>query len=198
MEKIQKALPIVGVMLALSMVAAVPALADEWLAAGAVLTAPSPVDASGVLTFEDSQLGVELECSVVDEGTVGPGADDSITKFTATSCKVLKGMCSSPAVDARHLPWRTEIVSPLFGGFRDEILSSGVGQPGWDFLCFGLVLETCEGSTSTALTNLAGGTVSAVFDSKSAALTCSGSGKTGFILGKMTILSTAGVAITVS
>ena len=91
--------------LALGVVAAAGASANEWLLNGKVLTEELVVPSKGTLRLTDSKTtvgSVSVECTVHDEETFGPGKSGKVTKVTgpsgelALSCATVSGTCSSP------------------------------------------------------------------------------------------------------
>jgi hypothetical protein len=143
---------------------------------------------------------VTIECNGTDEGTVGPGSKDQLTKATATACKTLKGICESPVAHALHLPWNTTLET-VGGEVRDKIENSGAGAPGWDVTCvvggFIKVEDECTGETTTAVANVSGG-VALTFDAKSAKANCTrGGAGEGSVLGKDLVENPTGVQLSV-
>jgi hypothetical protein len=156
----------------------------------------------GELELEDSESSigaVRVKCTVVSEGTAGPEKKDTITSATLSSCKVVKGTCGSPTAVAVHLPWNTELTEPTEGEIRDNIKNSGSGLPGYTVTCTVIikVKDTCEGETSTKITNnFSSSLVEATFEKKSPKATCSLSKKvSGSVEGTLKTKSKSGVAI---
>lgn len=82
---------VVGALLALAVPAMASAAPAKWKVGGVEVTAPTPIKASGSLTFEAQ--GSTIKCNVSAEGTinnVGGVGVNSITKFLidASSCVV--------------------------------------------------------------------------------------------------------------
>jgi hypothetical protein len=145
----------------------------------------------GSLKLADKKAGTEIECEGTDEGTVGPGNKDEVTKVEATKCKFIKsGSCeASKAVTAKavELPWITELYEPEAGKIRDHVKAhAGGGAPGWKVECTvgGIfkVQDTCTNESNTAMNNVAGG-VEAVFDAKTPKAKCSLGGEEGEVKG---------------
>jgi hypothetical protein len=169
----------------------------EWVA---VATA-TEATAEGTLEFEDSKtsLGaVRISCKVSGTGKIGPESSDSIEKMVASSCKVVKGTCGSPTVEAVHLPWATELSEPS-GAVRDNFKSSGAGLPGWKTTCTVIikVTDTCEGEMSAAMTNnVTEGLVEAIFDKVSPKAACSQSKEsTGSVEGTLKIVAKQAIRV---
>jgi hypothetical protein len=159
----------------------------EWVE----IKAATKVTEEGELEFEDSKtsLGaVRLKCKVVSVGTVGPGAEDTIEKVTTSGCKVVKGTCGSPTVEAIHLPWKTELTE-IGGEVRDVLKSGGTGLPGYKSTCTVIikVTDTCEAETNAGVGySLTEGFAEVKFDPKSPKATCTQSKeKTGTVEGTL-------------
>ncbi len=135
------------------------------------------VISAGTLKLTDTKGGltggvVTVECSGTDEGTVGPGKYNRITKITvANPCRNVTGCVGTITAEARNLPWQTELFETE-GKVRDSVVSEVAGKfPGWKVEC--TLSDTCEGNTTTAMTNnTSNNTVDAVFDANSAVVKC--------------------------
>lgn len=58
--------------------------AAEWLLNGATIVSPVPVETPGEVTLDVLVLGalaVDIRCSLIFDGTVGPGATDLVEKI---------------------------------------------------------------------------------------------------------------------
>jgi hypothetical protein len=136
---------------------------------------------AGTLKLTDTKGGltggvVTVECSGTSTGTVGPGKYDRITTITvANPCRNITGCVGTIKAEARNLPWQTELFETE-GKVRDSVVSEVAGKfPGWKVEC--TLSDTCEGNTTTAIVNnTSNNTVEAVFDAKSAVVTCSRGG----------------------
>jgi hypothetical protein len=175
--------------LALSIIAAASASAapvweEETFGVWSEIKVKAKFEGTSIVTLLDEGTGIELECEGFNGGTVGPGSGSEITNLTTNKCIVLKGPCASAASTAPNLPWKAKLV--LAGTeIRDEIENGGKGEPGWNFVCGGAVVDTCTAKMSTAMFNFVPtGKVEEVFDAKSPKTNCSagGAGK-GKILG---------------
>jgi hypothetical protein len=133
---------------------------DEWLSNGVEITSPLAAEneSTGAIMLEDSGLGVEVEITIGEKGTVGPIEKDLIETVTILSSKFVKaGACTVlESVQAVNLPWTTELY--LAGAtFRDHILTETPEKaPGWLVECktiFGKVVDTCTGNISTLVEN---------------------------------------------
>jgi hypothetical protein len=177
--------------LAIGAAAAAGASAHEWLLNGGSIASAKTVMSTGLFSLEDTKAtggAVAVHCKGFDTGTVGPGAADLVSKFTAealgtndkVSCTFVKtGLCKSgttPTALAVHLPWHTEIY--LAGAeVRDMVTEDGAGEPGWAVTCTnalgGQTTDTCTISLDSAgLANVTGG-VDALFEEHSQSTNCS-------------------------
>jgi hypothetical protein len=108
---------------------------------------------------------IKQKCQVIEDGTVGPGKADEITKILNTKegeiteanpveCEVTEGgsLCTKPAtVSPDNLPWNTELATS--GG--DLLKSSGAGNPGWLLKCANGLENLCtKAETLLSLENL--------------------------------------------
>ena len=172
------------------------ALQGKWLANGGEITTTITSDTSGELLFEDMGAAgkPDVVCSILFEGTVGPGSSDSIEKIvdlenkSPLKCTDKNGICSTPvAVTPLHLPWST-LLTVDGETLRDGISNSGAGEAGYTVDCnslLGLVEDTCEGNTSGKVTNVEGG-VEDSFEEGSISVNCTlGGAGQGLIEGKM-------------
>jgi hypothetical protein len=174
------------------------------------IASPTAVKSKGRLELTDEKGGplgggVTVRCPKnseaegLNEGTVGPGSTDEITKITDAAgktpiaCETVAGICPAP-VTAKpiHLPW----VTKLLANGRDEIVSGTGGEPGWEVSCNGTI-DICQGKTNTAVTNVTGG-VDLTFDANSPNVNCSrgGAGK-GKVRGTVHVLNPTGVVLSV-
>jgi hypothetical protein len=171
------------------------------------------VSSKGRLELTDEKGGVfgeeikvrcpkNSEAEGIDEGWVGPGSADEVTKITDAAGKVLincepvTGICPTPVTaEAIHLPWQTKL-EVIGGEIRDVIVSGTGGAPGWKVSCNGTI-DTCEGSTNTAVSNVSTG-VDLTFDLKSPKVTCSrGGAGMGKVSGTDHVLNPTGVQLSV-
>jgi hypothetical protein len=137
----------------------------QWLAEGKALAVALASETKGELLLESTNgggLGVKVDvlCSGVFDGTVGPGAEDQILELLTLE-KVLTTLekpllncvvgqnCTEPEISAANLPWLTRLelmgteAEPLF---LDVIENGGPGNPGWEVTCLILgvtVTEVC-------------------------------------------------------
>jgi hypothetical protein len=153
------------------------ASAHEWKLHGSPLLTSKAFYESGKISFEDTTVGAELGCSVVEEGTVGAGAAGKITKITSpsganlVSCESAR-FCRQPAsIEALHLPWSAELVE-LEGELRNVITTKGAE---WKIQCFALGenwVNDCGVSLNMGVKNVTKG-VEEFYDGKSARTSCS-------------------------
>lgn len=184
-------------------------LPAEWLANGEKITTPLAADSVGTLVLSDTKSGITVECSGLFEGTVGPGAADTITKVvglgageelfimcTTTVGNILCTVGTLAEVMAVNLPWTTEALLATETEFRDDITAGTGGNPGYEVECKGFK-DTCTGVTSAKATNVTGG-VEGLFEEKSENATCSiGGAGAGTVRGSG-VTSVSGVTLTIS
>ena len=176
---------------AIGAVASAASSAAVWRINGTEITTAKKAKSKGTLKLADTGAGTEIECEGKDEGTVGAGSKDEVTKIEATNCKFIKaGSCeASKPVTAKavNLPWKTELYEPKSGEIRDHIKAT-TGEVGWAVECtvFGVfkIQDECKAAESnTAMTNVTGG-VDATFDATTPKANCSVGGTgTGSVLG---------------
>lgn len=170
-------------------IAASAAFAEhEWLFNGgpvtSELTVLSETEEVGGLLLEDMKgglfgEGIDVLCSGLDEGTVGPGGKDLVTKIfdlegresppNEIICESMSASCGAPVeVLPVNLPWSTELFLNGLGEFRDLVGPGNGGEPGWSVTChtsIGPVTDTCTGHTNVAVSNTTEGDVLITFDS---------------------------------
>ncbi|HSZ70042.1 MAG TPA: hypothetical protein VK756_06750 [Solirubrobacteraceae bacterium] len=126
MKTIKTLLVALTAVLALTAVSATAASAHAWKEQGKILKAAVKFHSTQELRFSEKS-GLELECAVVEEGTVGPGAAGEITSAKASECHSLAGCEASHSIEVEAysgLPWKTELVT-LYEGLRNRITTSG-------------------------------------------------------------------------
>jgi len=147
-------------------VAAASAETAEWLCANALVAKECLIlsENLSVMTFQDRNAESEVQCevgAVTDEGWVGPGAEDEVTKvaFNSANCKAsgkalnLKeeektNKCTSlESIGPVDLPWHSvlELINTVAW---DTLKESSVanGPPGYEIMCktlIGLVTDRC-------------------------------------------------------
>jgi hypothetical protein len=215
MRKIQ----IVGLALvavfALSAVAASSAFAHEWLFNGQPITGTEKTVLSEStalnLLLEDMKGGVfgeavDVLCSGLDEGKVGPGAADLVTTITdlagkvpPVSCETMSGTCPEPLASPDFLPWHTELFLNAKEEFRDLVGPGTGGEPGWNVTCKGIfgepIEDLCTGHTNVLVENAAENDVIATFDAVSMEepANCGrGGAKEGLVEGSILFMSDEG------
>lgn len=170
------------------------ASAREWLLDGKSLAVKTLVHGTGTFFQKDSKGGVfgeavEIECSDVGHGFVGPGALDELDEATATGCKTITGICPSPLITAVNISWMSELIA-AGSELRDLVGAGTGGEPGWVVECGGIAEDTCTGMTTTGVDNLSAD-VDLLFDAKSEKLNCSRGGNgAGVIKGGWLLLQT--------
>jgi hypothetical protein len=170
------------------------------------------VESKGTLTLADTKGGifgeeVKIECSGFGEGTVGPGTEGEITNITAEKggtnktikCKTLAGICPSPELESRNLPWETELVQT-----EKEIRAYAHahpkgGLPGLIVNCSGTQDECVEGHASAKISNAKNGQeVEAERDARSGLQNCTrGGAGSGIIVGVISVKQKNGHALRV-
>jgi hypothetical protein len=111
------------VVFALGVSAVASASAAEWLVGG-VAANKAPSEGNGMLIFVDSKINLSMECSGIFDGTIGPGAADSVTEVLTLGkvaaslaaplvCTALGGCeaAGKTEVAPEGLPWTTELTS---------------------------------------------------------------------------------------
>jgi hypothetical protein len=172
------------------------------------LTTTEKATSVATFTLKDTKTlagTAQITCSLTDEGTIGPGSHGTITKINieAKNCKAEKVCENVEEVEAKNLPWHTEMYETE-DTVRDK-LSASSGQLGWKIKCktaLGSKTDEClteEGKTySTSMESAPGGLVDAFFEEESGKAKCSEGGKeSGEISGIDTIKSAGGRAIKV-
>ncbi|MGA7704084.1 MAG: hypothetical protein WB998_04225 [Solirubrobacteraceae bacterium] len=138
--------------LAFGVVGAVSASAAQWLADEKPITEALASTIEGEITLGFTNMGKlgiksKVLCSGMFDGTVGPGAADSITEVLSLTdvlvtlsapltCTPVE-TCTSATVAPVGLPWKTELSS-----VTDDELFNG----GWEVVCkttLGTFEETC-------------------------------------------------------
>ena len=148
--------------------------ADEWLANGAAISVELAAQTSAemLLQSEGPLSLIDVLCSWLYDGTVGPGGKDLVTSFLNLSgeltseltCVIDEGsMCkeSLMLLLPLNLPWETEIELMEGTIFLDKILNAG-NNPGYLLRCTNIFTEKvetygCVGNTSVVLKNTASG-----------------------------------------
>lgn len=164
--------------------------ADEWLANGAPIATELAAQTSVEMLLETTGIfleHVDVLCSWIYDGTVGPGSKDLVTDFLTLSGELLEllygpesllvlpmavecvveegGMCKENLLwlGTINLPWETEIELMEGSVFLDKTLNAG-GNPGFLIVCQSALSgmweeEECTGNTSDTLKNLSEGGV---------------------------------------
>ncbi|MGN6587852.1 MAG: hypothetical protein ACTHKT_10360 [Solirubrobacterales bacterium] len=172
--------------------------APQWTLNGATIVKALAVTGTGTLEFTDTNGLVgpfTIHCTLTTTGTAGPGAADTTSTITVSSCTTVAGTCGSPSASPVNLPWRTELAT-IGGVVRDKITSDGKGAPGYTLLCTigGLrVSDTCTSERGQPKVTLNTSPVPIEFDAGSGTLDCSiGGAGTGHIRGTILVKSSAG------
>ncbi len=201
-------------------------LLAEWLLTGAVITTPDLVEIDGelnLINLDGGGLGVTIEilCSGILDGTVGPASADLITellnlaeeKISGTALSGLELVCTdtknceNPLVWAEELPWETELelMEGVTGGpfFVDLILN---GRYYAECTLLGTKMnELCSApEVAVQATNEEPGTVTLLFSDSFQELAglklgaCGSNAETAEITGEGLILVFGGGQLTVS
>jgi hypothetical protein len=200
-------------------------LLAEWLEAGAAISSAKLVDGEGeinIVNLDGGGLGVTIEllCSGIGVGTVGPASEGTTTAFLNLAGEEISGVpltglalectnsknCTEPLVWAEELPWKGELELMEDG---TEILFVGLGFKGAMYsecLVAGIsVSELCTVAVAAGeLTNEAGGTVDGVASDAFQELAglklgeCAGHAEVAEVSGLGLLLLTSGNALTVS
>jgi hypothetical protein len=126
MKTIKMLFVALAAVLALTAISATAVSAHTWKQKGTVLKAAVKFHSTQELRFSE-KTGLEIECAVVEEGTVGPGAAGEITSVKAKECHSIRGCEASHSIEVEAysgLPWKTELVT-LYEGLRNQITTTG-------------------------------------------------------------------------
>jgi hypothetical protein len=129
------------------------ATAHEWLKNGQPLTKSVNVTQKATYKWEQYGTRIEFSCTVEEKGTVGPGAAGQITSIKEVECHYLNGCQGPVTIEARKLPWNTELQT-FEGGVGNHITSS---QPEWRWECEFVGeqrTETCAAVPTLSVKNL--------------------------------------------
>jgi hypothetical protein len=173
--------------------------APQWTLNGAAIGSAVAKSGAGTfeLTDENGFFGstVTVKCTLTLTGTAGPGAADTISTLTISSCTTVSGVCGSPTAGAANLPWKTELAT-IGGVVRDKILNDGKGSPGYWVSCIivgNTIKDTCTSERLQPAVTLNTSPVPLVFDAGSGTLDCTlGGAGSGHIRGTITLKSSAG------
>jgi hypothetical protein len=103
-------------------------------------TSTEEVRIKGSLKLTDTKVPivgkVSVECSGETTGSVGPGKYGRITKVetSAAQCRKIENCEEIKEIEARNLPWQTEIFSTE-GKVVQKLTGTGSGEPGWKITC---------------------------------------------------------------
>ncbi len=173
------------------------------------LTTTEKVLSSFTLYLKDTKTAAgeaEVVCGGTGTGSVGPGKFDRIGTLSlkASNCKAEKVCENVEEVEARDLPWQTELFETE-GAVRDKVTEAGGGEPGWKIKCkvpvLGSITDECltvsgkEGSTLMEDVQ-SSGAVDALFEVGFGKTKCTqGGAESGEIEGLSTMTSSGGAAI---
>jgi hypothetical protein len=155
---------------ALALLGVVPALASalpSWRSNGTPLSVATAIKWKGKVKMSDKVTGygeVEIQCEATGTGYAGPSALGEVTTWTMSGCSNQGGSgCQSPTIEARRLPWHTELAS--VSGHVQNTIGAGGNTPGlkWKCLVGGVNFpDECDWVPPMTLTNVVAG-VSAEF-----------------------------------
>ena len=173
--------------------------APQWTLNGAAIGSAVATSGSGTLELTDTNgffgSTVKVKCSGTTTGTAGPGAADTTSTVTVSSCSTVEGFCESPTASAVNLPWKTELFASG-GAVRDHIKSDGKGAPGYKVECgtpFGRISDTCTTEAGQPLVDTGVSPVPVTFDASSGTANCTlGGTGAGHVRGTLTVKSSAG------
>jgi hypothetical protein len=198
MKRYQAVLLVFPAVFAVAVVTAGAASAEttllaEWLVSGVGVTALTSVETSGEVLVATLVLGVEavdILCSGIFDGSVGPSGEDEITAvLTLSGVEVGKELVGTPlscTVDTSvgkecgevgglaeiwvdGLPWHGLLVLMESG----EFLGLGLGTtPGYHVLCSNGKENLCNGPTSALLSNTTGGVLGVFSAATSQSVPC--------------------------
>ena len=104
-------------------------------------------------------LGVSCEDSA--HGTAEVGGVGSVTKLTFSNCKAAAySQCTGGpySLEAKHLPWNTQLYFGSGGAVGESFVDSGAGAPGITVKCHYNTLEAAEECTAFHLSHLTNNT----------------------------------------
>lgn len=152
-----------------ALVAASASATVEWQLQAISVGFTMKVKSGGTLKLTDSKVktlgSITVECTIVDEGTVGKEGVDEITSISAEGCKGGE-LCKKPTAKPIGLPWKTQLAE-VGGRIDDEIKAEKLG---WSIECevskVGNIVDECTTkSTNTEVVNVLAG-VEAKFSEK--------------------------------
>jgi hypothetical protein len=112
------------------------------------------------VTSSFGELGVR--CETNGEGTAQAGGAGTITEFKLTKCEDGAGSeCRGAySIEAKHLPWKTELAFAEKEAVHESFAADGAGTPGFTFKCeptrfeHDIVSSECLGVPQGYLTNV--------------------------------------------
>lgn len=135
---------------------------EYWYLNGKQLEGQQSVTSSGEFSFTNPSGGpfgetVGVKCATAGVEYVGPESAGEVRSLSATECSNSQGRCETPTVEARNLPWHTELY-PVEGKTRERFFSGGSGAPEYRVRCdSGLYENTCAWFASAAVENVSEG-----------------------------------------
>ncbi len=118
----------------------------EW----SELTSTEEARTKGSLLLKDtsSLIKSEVECSGESIGSVGPTKYGRINeiKVSPSQCRGIKNCTTVEKIEAKHLPWQTELYESEKGVILEALSNTGNGEPGWEVECLvgsNKVLDEC-------------------------------------------------------
>jgi hypothetical protein len=217
MRKVQLLMLTALAVLAFSVISTSAALAKEWLLSGAAIAVKTASKTESELLLEDMKSTpavIDILCSVIFIGTVGPGAADEVTLVEGLSTEdnvidcVAHELCENnlATVTAVNLPWSSAIILMANGEILDIYTGTG-GEPGYEAVCktiLGTFADEClaEGTGAQAVLKNEATDVFGEF-SENEAITppgkCSNGGvKEGLVVGGGLTIATGGGTLSIS
>ncbi len=163
------------------------------------LTGTEAARTKGSLLLKDTGALIksEVECSGESIGFVGPTKYGRIEKIEVSpaQCRGIKKCEAVENVEARNLPWQTELYESEKGVILQALSSTGAGEPGWRVECkvgSNKVNDVCTQAPgtqeSTLMANIATGAellVLGTFNQKTKANCTAGGSAVGEVVGSL-------------
>jgi hypothetical protein len=171
MKTIKMSLVGLAAVVALTALSATAASAHSWRLHSEKLETAEKFHSTQKLRFSETAL--EIECSVSEEGTVGPGAAGEIKSVKASECRSFRGCEASHGIEVgpeSGLPWKTELVT-LYEGLRNRITTTNAK---WKIHCQvagSNWINYCEVTPNMAIVN-AKTSAEEVYDGKAPTSNC--------------------------
>jgi hypothetical protein len=165
--------PLVG---ALALWVAIPAVASAetvWVVGGVPVTeSTKSIKFSGTtrMTFEAPGAQFVEKCKDTGTGTVSPKGAGEVTSWTMTNCENIQNCGTGGSIEARGLPWHTQLST-----VESTVFNSITGSPKIELKCpnalNGRIAEECGPVPSSIMTNTKTGVSAVVSSEKMGCLT---------------------------